>query len=100
MTATQDEAAFRQRMAYDGDLGRMLCEHIWDMCNGLRLGDDKFEVVGGEEIPGYEDDDYAVLLRRKSDGQVFEAEIDVSLRAVRRQAATPDLFSEAEGGAS
>jgi len=99
MTAAQDEAAFRRRMAYDGDLGRMLCEHIWDMCNGLRLGGDKFEVVGGEEVPGYEDDDFAVLLRRTSDGLVFEAEIDVTLRAVRPQPAQDVLF-EAEGGAS
>jgi len=98
VSATQDDAAFQ----YDGDLGRMLCEHIWDMYNGLHLGGDKFEVVSGEEIPGYEDDEYAVLLRRNSDGQVFEAWIDASLRAVQpqpAQPAQPALF-EAEGSAS
>ena len=80
-TATEDE--FRQRMQIDGDLGLHLCEHLWDSFDTLHLGGQDFEVVGGEDVPGYEDDDgMAVLLRRKSDGQVFEADIDVTIQPV------------------
>ena len=94
MTATPaDEAAFRQRMAYDGDLSQLLAEHIWDLGRPFRLGGDEFEAVGCEEVPGYEDQDGMVLLRRKSDGQVFEADIEVSVRPVL----TPEQLEEQRG---
>jgi hypothetical protein len=76
----QREDEFRQRMQRDGDLGLLLCEHIWSQCgDSLRLAGEDYVVLSGEEVPGYEDEDYAVLLRRTSDGQVFDAEIDVSM---------------------
>jgi hypothetical protein len=80
----QREDDFHQRMKRDGDLGLMLCEHLWGSFDTLHLGGEDFEIVSGEEVPGYEDDDgMAVLLRRKSDGKVFEAEIDVAINPVR-----------------
>ena len=82
----QREADFRQRMQRDGDLGLLLCEHLWGNFDTLHLGGEDFEGVSGEEVPGYEDDSYAVLLRRKSDGKVFEAEIDVAINPVREPA--------------
>lgn len=75
------DATFRERMEIDGDLGLHLCEHLWQELGTLRLGGQEFEMAG-DDVPGYEDDDMAVLLRRKSDGQVFEAEIDVHVRPV------------------
>jgi hypothetical protein len=80
----QREADFRQRMKRDGDLGLMLCEHLWSLYGDtLRLGGEDFEMAYAEQVPGFEDEDYAVLLRRKSDGKIFEAEIDVSINPVR-----------------
>ena len=80
-TATADDE-FRQRMHAEGDLGLMLSEHIWGKWDSLSLGGQEFEVVGCEEVPGYEDDDTSVFLRRKPDGKVFEAEIDVTIQPV------------------
>ncbi len=79
-TLTEDE--FRQRMQVEGDLSLMLCEHIWGKWDPLQLGGHEFEVVGCEDVPGYENDDQAVFLRRKSDGKVFEADIDVTVQPV------------------
>jgi hypothetical protein len=79
----QREAEFQQRMKRDGDLGMILCEHLWRHDDDLTLGGETFEQLGCDEVPGYENDLYAVLLRRKSDGLVFEAEIDVSINPVR-----------------
>jgi uncharacterized protein YbaA (DUF1428 family) len=80
--AEMSDAAFSERMNVSGDLGAHLCEHLWSEFGTLRLGDQDYEVAG-DDVPGYEDDDWAVLLRRKSDGKVFEAEIDVTVRPVR-----------------
>lgn len=80
----QREQDFRQRMQRDGDLGLLLCEHLWNRYGDtLRLGGEDFEMAYAEQVPGYEDEEYVVLLRRKSDGQIFDAEIDVSVRPVR-----------------
>ena len=88
----QREADFRQRMQRDGDLGLLLCEHLWGSFDTLHLGGEDFEVASGEEVPGYEDDDgMALLLRRKSDGQVFEADIEVTIVPVRQPAAVTPL---------
>lgn len=82
------ERAFSERMKIDGDLGLLLCEHLWGrMGDTIHLGGHDFEIADNEEVPGYgDDDDYAVLLRRKSDGEIFEAEIDVSVNPVRPSA--------------
>ena len=84
-TTTPADAEFCQRMAREGDLGEILCHHLWDRQGGgtFSLGGETFEMAYPEEVPGYEDEDAVVLLRRKADGQVFEAEIDVTLRPVR-----------------
>jgi hypothetical protein len=84
--STTAETEFSQRMRREGALGMLLCEHIWDKYDPLHLGGEDFEVIGSDEVPGYEDDDMAVLLRRKSDGQVFEAEIDVTMHPAREAA--------------
>jgi hypothetical protein len=81
-TTTPAEDEFSKRMAAEGDLGLMLCEHLWDKYHPLRLGGQEFEVVGCEDVPGYENDDTAVFLRRKPDGKVFEADIDVTIQPV------------------
>lgn len=78
----QREADFRQRMERDGDLGLLLCEHLWGSFDTLHLGGEEFEMAC--EVPGYEDEEYAVLLRRKSDGRVFEADIEVTVVPVRQ----------------
>ena len=73
----QRELEFRQRMRRDGDLGLHLCAYLWGELGTLHLGGEEFEITG--DVPGYEDDNYAVLLRRKSDGQVFEVDIEVTI---------------------
>ena len=81
------EAEFRQRMQRDGDLGLLLCEHLWGLYGDtLRLGGEEFEMAYAEQVPGFEDEDYAVLLRRKSDGRIFEADIEVTIVPVRQPA--------------
>jgi hypothetical protein len=80
--AEMSDAVFRERISVSGDLGAHLCEHLWSEFGTLHLGGQDYEIAG-DDVPGYEDDDWAVLLRRKSDGQVFEAEIDVDVRPVR-----------------
>jgi hypothetical protein len=80
----QREADFCQRMRRDGDLGLLLCEHLWGLYgDDMHLGGEDFEMAYAEEVPGYEDENFAVLLRRKSDGRIFEAEIDVAINPVR-----------------
>ena len=80
------EDEFSQRMQRDGDLGLRLCEHLWDKWDPFQLGGEEFEVIGCDDVPGHEDEEYGVFLRRTSDGLVFEAEIDVSINPVRAAA--------------
>jgi hypothetical protein len=87
----QREEEFRQRMQRDGDLGLFLCEYLWRHDDDLTLGGETYEQLGCDDVPGYENDTYAVLLRRKSDGQVFDAEIDVSMHPVLRPAQVTPL---------
>ena len=82
----QREEEFRQRMQRDGDLGLLLCEHLWGNFDTFRPRRRGVRDGGGDDVPGYEDEEYAVLLRRKSDGKVFEAEIDVTITPVREPA--------------
>jgi hypothetical protein len=82
----QREADFRQRMQRDGDLGLMLSQHLWDKYDPFRLGGEEFEVIGCDDVPGHEDEEYGVFLQRKSDGRIFEAEFDVSVNPVREPA--------------
>ena len=67
----------------DGDLGLKLAEHIWNHPGRIHLAGEVFEVVYGDEDDMPDDlDEYAVVLRRKSDGQVFEVDIEVTSRAI------------------
>lgn len=77
---------FRELTHLEGHLGQWLTEQIWDHYGTLHLGSEAFEVVGAEEVPGYDEEDLPVLIRRKSDGKVFEVEIEPTVHAAR----TPD----------
>lgn len=70
----------QRRQQAEGDLGLSLCEYVWNRNYALQLGGDEYEVADNEDVPGYEDDDSAVLLKRKGDGRLFEAFIDVTMR--------------------
>jgi hypothetical protein len=87
----QREADFRKRMKRDGDLGLMLSQHLWDKYDPFQLGGEEFEVIGCDDVPGHEDEEYGVFLYRKSDGTIFEAEIDVSINPVRAAAEVTPL---------
>jgi hypothetical protein len=82
----QREEEFSQRMKRDGDLGLMLSQHLWDKYDPFRLGGEEFEVIGCDDAPGHEDEEYGVFLQRTSDGKIFEAEIDVSINPIRQAA--------------
>ena len=78
------EQEFRERMGIEGWLGQHLTEQMWGHYGTLRLGSDDFEVIGSDEVPGYDENlEGTVLLRRKTDGKVFEAEIEVTVRVAR-----------------
>jgi hypothetical protein len=83
--APDDEA--RQYAKRNGSLDLLLREHIWNDHPWLVLGGEQFEPVGHDEVPGYEYEEYAVLLRRRSDGQVFLADINVTVDPVGKPAA-------------
>lgn len=78
---TGDEVRERGRM--EGELGEWLTQKVWDE-SSLRLAGAQFRPLYAEEAEelGYEDDDPAVLLRRESDGRVFEASIEVTVGLV------------------
>lgn len=82
-TTTPAEDEFSRRMKCTADLDRIIREHVWNDCYRLRLGGEDFEVAGCDEVPGYEDEDWSVFLRRKSDGKVFEADIDITVHPVQ-----------------
>jgi hypothetical protein len=80
-TLRRDEV--RERGRIEGDLGEWLTQKIWDESR-LHLGAAQFRPLYSEEAEelGYDDDDPEVLLRRESDGAVFEADIEVTVRLV------------------
>lgn len=84
--ASGDE--FRERHAIEGDLWDFLAQRVWDHFGLLSLGGADFRALYAEEARelGYDDDDAAVLLRRESDGAVFEIDIEVTARAVPTEA--------------
>ena len=83
------EQEFRDRMGIEGWLSQHLTEHLWGHYGTLHLGTDDFEVIGSDEVPGYDENlDQTVLIRRKSDGKVFETEIEVQARIFRTAATT------------
>jgi hypothetical protein len=53
----------------------------------FRYGTGEYDLIGSDEgavLLGYgQDDPYLTLLQRKSDGQLFEIEIEVTARAVQ-----------------
>lgn len=82
------EQEFRDRMGIEGWLSQHLTEHLWGRLGALRLGADDFEITDPEDVPGFDPDDGAVLIRRKADGKVFEVEIEVQASVARTPAAT------------
>ena len=58
-----------------------LCDQLWQHLGSIRLDGEEFDVVGGDEVPGF--DENAILLRRVSDGQVFDVDIDVTMQPVQ-----------------
>lgn len=81
------ELTDEQKLA--GDLGLHLCEEIWNGISRLRLAGDEFRPAHDEEFRelGYSDDDNLTLvLRRESDGEFFEVEIDCLVTRVRSKA--------------
>lgn len=88
------DVAFRERCQMEGDLSLILCEHIWGLMSSVRLAGQEFEIVGCDEVPGYGDDEYAVLFRRKSDGKVFEAYIEPNISPARTSGNTTATAGE------
>jgi hypothetical protein len=88
---------WRERATISGDLGQNLLEHLWGKYGGLHLAGEDFEVVGCEDVPGYESDDEAVFLRRKLDGIVFRADIEADVRRVQTPAQREYRLVEAAG---
>lgn len=84
MTRTASDDEFRGRHAIEGDLCTAFAEYVWDRPYALTLGGGKFRSLYAEEAEelGYGEDDATVLLRRESDGKVFEVDIDVTVRPV------------------
>jgi hypothetical protein len=75
----------RKRWSAESGIHQKLCEHIWgEWDRGLHFAGEEWEPVYEEDMPdAYKDDTDAVLLRRLSDGQVFEVVIDVTLVPVK-----------------
>jgi len=88
---------WRERARISGDLGQHLLEHLWGKLGGLRLSGEDFEIIGCEDVPGYERDDEAVFLRRKLDGIIFKAEIEADVRRVLTPAQRECRLVEAAG---
>jgi hypothetical protein len=82
------EQEFRDRMSIEGWLSQHLAEHLWGLYGTLRLGADDFAIADPEDIAGFDPDDGPVLIRRKTDGKIFEIDIEVQARAARMTAAT------------
>ena len=83
-----------------------MTKKVWEHYGTLRLGGEAFETAGADDVPGYDDADDAgmILIRRKSDGKVFEVEIEPIVRAGRELEAMQDAVDilettgEPEGG--
>ena len=75
-----DDSAFRERMEIAGAVSQMATEWLWDKRSIHAAGQD-YEIADPED-EGYrrgydaEDMETYVLVRRKSDGAVFEIEIE------------------------
>lgn len=87
MTAVADDAEARERWAVEADLAAALCEYVTDRPYPLSLGGGKFRPLYLEEAEelGCRDDE-VILIRRESDGAVFEVDVDVTVRPVPAEA--------------
>ena len=75
-----DDSAFSERMEIAGAISQRATEWLWDMRSFYAAGQE-FEIADPEDEGyrrGYDDDDMEtyVLVRRKSDGAVFQVEMD------------------------
>jgi len=87
----EDNAELRERCHIESDLHERLSMAIWDESR-LHLGTAMFRPLYAEECEelGYSDEDGAILLRRKSDGAVFEIDLDVTARKTSHVLADAD----------
>lgn len=65
------------------DLLEYICGRTLWQEDEITLSGEDFDVLSGDVAPGYTDED--VLIRRKSDGALFHAEVDVILTEVEDQ---------------
>jgi hypothetical protein len=91
------DGGFRERMRIGGGLNMTLREYLWGHGRDLRLGGHDFEVVGCEDVPGYEDEDAGVFLRREADGVIFVAEIEVGVERVLTPVQRENRLNELRG---
>lgn len=90
---------FRDRVVIESDLHEELSRHIWDD-SYLYIRGVRFRPVYAEEAEelGYSEDDSVILLRRGSDGAVFEIEIDVTARKTSHVLAAAGAREDGEPG--
>ena len=83
-----DEELIRERGHIEGHLAERLALHISEHYGPISAGSDEFRPLFLEEAKalGYDDDDPVVLIRRESDGVVFEVGVDVTARRVPTEA--------------
>jgi len=93
MSNPEQEALFRERMELDCWLGEWLTDEMTMSVRTLRLGPaGTFRMAYMEEAEaiGYDGNDQTILIRRESDGQLFEVEIEVmTRRATPKEAKAP-----------
>ena len=89
-----DDSAFRERMEIAGAVSQMATEWLWDKRSIHAAGQD-YEIADPED-EGYrrgydaEDMETYVLVRRKSDGAVFEIEIEPLVARAREVKPQPE----------
>jgi hypothetical protein len=75
------KAEREKRQQAEGAFIDRLYEHVHVKPSPFRLGGEAYRCVSPAEVPGYsESDDDLTLLRRESDGMVYELDIAVTLR--------------------
>ena len=76
--STEYECVARECAKIEGYLTELFTYRVIDAYPALRIGEDEFRPLTLEEGNPFSFGDEALLIVRKSDGQVFEIEIDVT----------------------
>jgi hypothetical protein len=66
------------RLRAESDLYEILSEFLKGSAR-IVLDGERYELAGSDEVPGYEDEEWAILLRRVNDGRIFEVFIEVTM---------------------